>query len=276
MAGRKGQYFGVTVGVVVFIIAVIVGFSGFDTVEASHLGVKVRLSQVTGVQEAGMQWTGPLTDVVQYDLRTRKETVELQGANGAVDKTGQAVYATININYKVKPTHDTVTQLYKQVGTNDVIADRLNIVPIVREGFKQATVKYEALEILEKRQEVKELAKENIRSNFPAQYFEIQDIIITNIDFSEAFKAAIEQKKVAEQNALKEQNQLEVVKFQQEQEIERYKAEAEKLRLQKTQVTALLNQQKWIEKWDGQLPTYILTNSESSSQLLNLPAPQVE
>ena len=46
--------------------------------------------------------------------------------------------------------------------------------PIVREGFKQATVQFEALEILEKRQEVKELAKENIRKNFPEEYFEIQ------------------------------------------------------------------------------------------------------
>ena len=92
---------------------------------------------------------------------------------------------------------ETVEKLYSNVGTEKVIADRLNIDAIVSEGFKQATVKYDALEILDKRQEVKELAKENIRSNFPAEYFEIQDIIITNIDFSENFKLAIEEKKTA-------------------------------------------------------------------------------
>jgi regulator of protease activity HflC (stomatin/prohibitin superfamily) len=276
---RKAQNGAAAAGVVMLILffgGIIVLFMGIDTVDANHLGVMVRLGQIKGVQEPGMKWTGMFTSVYQYDLRTRKETIDLSGANSAVDKTGQAVYATININYRVKPTKDTVTNLYKNVGRDADIADRLNIIPIVREGFKQATVQYEALEILEKRQEVKEQAKEYIRNNFPADYFEIEDIIITNIDFSEGFKEAIEQKKIAEQNALKEENQLEVVKFQQQQEIEKYKAEAEKLRLQKSQVTALLNQQKWIEKWDGQLPVYMMGTGNDMSMLLQMPTPTAQ
>ena len=179
-------------------------------------------------------------------------------------------YATININYKIKHDKNTIIRLYSEVGTNDVIADRLNIDAIVAEGFKQATVKYDALEILDKRQEVKELAKENIRANFPKNFFEIQDIVITNIDFSENFKNAIEAKKTAEQDALKEQNQLEVVKFQQQQEIEKYKAEAEKMRLQKAEVSALLNEQKMIEKWDGKLPQYLIITPDSQGMFLQL------
>lgn len=265
-----GLIYGATV-VIALIVIIFVLAMGFDSVDANHLGVKVRLGKIQGVQESGIEWTGLFTDVYQYDLRTRQQTVELQGANSAVDKTGQAVYATININYRVKPAHDTIVRLYKEVGTNEIIAERLNIIPIVREGFKQATVKYDALEILEKRQEVKQIAKDNIHQNFPKDYFEIQEIVITNIDFSEGFKQAIESKKIAEQDAIKEKNQLEVVKFQQQQEIEKYKAEAEKLRLQKSQVTALLNQQKWIEKWDGRLPTFMMGGQQQQDMILQLP-----
>lgn len=261
--------------IMVFVVALFVGLSGFDKVEANHLGVKVRLGEVIGHMDAGMQWTGMFVQVHQYDLRLRKEVIDLTGGNSAVDKTGQAVFATINVNYRVKPKPDTIIKLYTNVGKDNVIADRLNLEAIIREGFKQATVKYDALEILEKRQKVKQEAKEFIRSNFPSEYFEIVDIVITNIDFSEQFKQAIEDKKTAEQTALKEKNQLEVVKFQQQQEIEKYKAEAEKLRLQKTQVTALLNQQKWIEKWDGRLPEYMITSGDTQGMLLNLPVGKV-
>ncbi|MFW9875397.1 MAG: prohibitin family protein [Candidatus Thorarchaeota archaeon] len=255
----------------IFVIALFVGFAGFDTVDANHLGVKVKLGQLTGVMEPGLQWTGLFTQVYQYDLRIRKAQVDLTGGGSAVDKTGQAIYATINVNYRLKPSKDTVTELYKNVGSDDVIDDRLNLDAIIREGFKQATVKYDALEILDKRQEVKELAKENIHNNFPKEYFEIVDIVITNIDFSDNFKKAIEEKKTAEQLALKEQNQLEVVKFQQQQEIEKYKAEAEKLRLQKQEVSALLNQRQWIDKWDGHLPQFMMTSQDSVDMLMQLP-----
>lgn len=257
-------------GIAAFLIFVVLGMLlllGFDTVNANHLGVKVRLGKMIGVQEPGMQWTGLFTHVYQYDLRRRKNVIDLSGVNSAVDKTGQAVFATININYRIIPTKQTVIDLYEQVGTNDIIDDRLNINAIVSEGFKQATVMYDALEILEKRQEVKELAKANIHNNFPAEYFEIVDIVVTNIDFSEAFKLAIEQKKIAEQDALKEENQLQVVIFQQQQVIEESKAEAEKMRLQKTQLTTLLNEQKMIEAWDGSLPDTIIIGGGDSSNL---------
>jgi len=273
MKGKKGQGLEIigALLVVVFVVGVIVAMLGFDTVDANHLGVKVKLGEMKGVMEPGLKWTGLFTSVYQYDLRLRKSKVELQGGASAVDKTGQAIFATINVNYRVKPAHITIIKLFTNVGLDSVIADRLNIDAIIREGFKQATVKYDALEILDKRQEVKNLAKENIKSNFPGDYFEINDIVITNIDFSESFKNAIEEKKTAEQLALKEQNQLEVVKFQQQQEIEKYKAEAEKLRLQKREVSALLNQRQWIDKWDGKLPTYIMTTSDNTNMLLQLP-----
>ncbi|MFC1754494.1 prohibitin family protein [Thermoproteota archaeon] len=260
----------ITLFIVVAIVAIVVGLLGFDSVDASHKGVKVRLGRITGTMMPGLEWTGVLTDVYQYDMRLRKAKVDMLGEQSATDKDGQAVFGSVSVNYRLKDNFEVVQQLYANVGVDKEIAYILNIEPIIKEGFKQATVQYEAIEILENRQEVKERAQENIRANFPEEYFEIVDIVVENIDFGADFKNAIEQKKVASQNKLMEQEQVQVVKYQQEQEIEKYKAEAEKLRLQRTELTALLNQQRMLDKWDGGLPEILIMTPNANGMFLQL------
>lgn len=267
---KKGQSDGTIAGVVVFLLILVIGtivaVAGFDKVDASHQGVMVRFGEIKGTMDPGLKWTGVFTHVYQYDLRVRSATVKMLADGSATDKDGQAVYGEVNVNYRLK--HNIVEQLYADIGKDDVVEERLLIEPIIREGFKQATVQYEAIEILENRQEVKELAKSNIASNFPSEYFEIDDIVVANIDFSDQFKQAIEDKKTATQERLKEAELVEVVRLQQEQEIIRYEAEAKKLELQKKQITDQLNTQAMISKWNGAFPqTLIITNDASGANL---------
>jgi len=276
-----------TIGVVLFVGIISLLIMGVDTVDANHLGVKVKLGKITGIQEPGMEWTGLFTQVYQYDRKIRKVKVDMMDeASSAVDSTGQFVFGSVSVNYRLVADKQVVMRLYQNVGRNNVIEDVLNLRPIIKEGFKQATVQYEAIEILQKRQEVKELAKENIKNNFPGEYFEIVDIVVEDIDFSAGFKKAIEDKKIATQNKLKEQEQVEVVRFQQLQEIEISKAQAEKarlqyvadteqLRLQKEQITPMMIQKLWIEKWDGSVPLYMISSEDNLNTLLQLPQMQV-
>jgi hypothetical protein len=257
--------------VVVMIGVVIIMALGYDTVEPSHMGVMVKFGNILGPMQPGMKWTGLFTHVEQYDMRVRKDTIEMNGDNAAATKQGQAVYATINVNYRIKNDPSVVTNLYSQVGVDDQIDDKLNIKAIITEGFKQTTVKYDWIGILENREKVKEEAITAIKNNFPKDYFDIQDVVVTNIGFSPGFQGELEAKQIAEQTGLKEQNNLEVVKFQQAQEIEKYKAEAEKLKLQKSEITGLLNQQAWIAKWSGNLPAYMIVSSDMANTLLQLP-----
>jgi len=274
MKGKKGQDMAVGLTGLVLIVLVILGaiyfFLAYDKVEASHRGVQVRFGKILGIQHPSLQHTGLFTQVYHYDMRTRKIEIDLVGTNSAVDKDGQMINAKINVNYRIKDSDDTVWKLYEQVGTDRIIAERLNIPEIITEGFKQATVKFEALDIVDKRQEVKELAKENIHNNFPKQFFEIQNIVITNINWSQEFKAEIEAKKVAEQEKLKEENRLQVVIFQQQQKIEEAKAESERIRLQSVALTDLTIKQKMLDKWTGELPQYLIITDESQGMFLQL------
>lgn len=250
-------------------VIMIILLTGIDMVPANHRGVKVQFGKILGAMEPGIQWTGLFVSVHEYDMKIRKSVIKMENDFYAPDKTGQPIYAYIAVNYRVK--RDSVVSLYKNVGKDKVIVDILNIHPIISEAFKQATVQYEALEILEKRQEVKELAKANIHRNFPEEYFEIVDIVISDIHFSEKFQQAIDDKKTALQLAEKAENDLQKVIFEQQQEIEKSKADAEKLRLQKAEITPLLIQKQWIEKWQGQLPLYWLTPPDGMDMMMILP-----
>lgn len=264
-----------TVAFLAFVIIVFGGFillvMGFDKVEANHMGVKVRLGEITGTMNPGLEWTGILTSTKQYDMRIRQAKVDmLTEQNSATDKTGQIIFGSVSVNYRLKREAEVVKGLWSNVGIDRAIARTLNIKPIIKEGFKQATVTYEAIEILQNRQAVKELAIENIRNNFPGNYFEIVDIVVEDIDFTKDYKKAIEAKKIATQNKLMEEEKVQIVKFQQEQEIERYKAQAEQLRLQKNEITPMLIQKQMLEKWNGVLPTYMIITEDSQGMLLNL------
>jgi len=274
MKGKKGQDLAIGGVFAIFVILAVGGLiillMGFDSVEANHLGVKVAWGQITGTMQPSTQWTGLWTHVEQYDMRIRKASIELIGDNYAPSKEGQKIYATIDVNYRVKYDPETIKKLYANVGTDDIIAERLNINPIVVEGFKQVTSQYTAMDILEKRQEVKDKSIETIKRNFPAEYFEIDNIVITNIAFTNEFATEIEAKQTAVQTALKEQNNLEAVKYKQQQQIEIYKADAEKIRLQSQTLTQLTINQRMLERWDGHLPETLIITPTSSGLFMNL------
>ena len=100
-----------------------------------------------------------------------------------------------------------------------------------------------------------------------------EGILVTNVDivdfkFSDSFNHAIEAKVKAEQDALREKNNLQKIKFEAEQKITAAKAEAEKIRIEaqalkangkdlieKIKVEAYLEA---VKKWDGRLPQQMI------------------
>lgn len=266
---------------ILFVIGIFVCVVGFDQVDASHLGVMNEFGVIKGVMHPGLKWTGLFTFVEQYDMRIRKVTVTMEGLNGAPDKGGQSVYAQIDVNFKLKP--EGVETIYSKVGLDKEVVENLLIVPIMTEGFKRATNKYDALEIINNREEVAHLTEKNIRERFPTQYFDIETVVVSNIHYTPDFQKALDDKKTAAQLTQVAQQNLEKVKFEQDAEIERYKAEAEKARLQyqaeaeklkmqKAEITPMMLQSQWIAKWDGSLPSYLITTSETTGNILNLPS----
>jgi hypothetical protein len=83
---------------------------------------------------------------------------------------------------------------------------------------------------------------------------------LVDIDFDDAFENAIKEKQVAEQNALKAKNVTIQVEEQAKQTKIKAEAEAEAMRIKAHALESnpKLVSYEAVQKWDGQLPQYML------------------
>ena len=80
---------------------------------------------------------------------------------------------------------------------------------------------------------------------------------IVDFNFSTEFATAIEAVRIAEQNALRAQQDLSRVEFEAEADRERARAQADVLRLQAQELTDTNLAAMWLEKWNGVLPMFM-------------------
>lgn len=271
--GQASAIFGI-IGVFFFLVF---AFSSFTTISAGEVGLLDTFGKVDErVYSPGFTWKNPLAKMVKYNMKTERITLNNVEAS---DISGQKVFADIVLNFRIKD-RESARELYLKVGKPDDYWQILALDSKMAEGFKQTTVGYEALEILEKRNEVAGEAKENIRESFPTEYFEIEQINIVDIRYTESFDNAIQRKKDAEQLALASENEVKVSEAEAKKAIAKAEgdkqvaildaeAKAESQRLLRETVTQdiielrkIERDMKALDKWDGKLPDWITSGGE--------------
>jgi prohibitin 2 len=244
------------VAVVLFICVVV--FFPFTSVPPAHVGVVTVLGKVEPKPlQSGLSVVHPLAAVIDVDIR--QQAMQVKGEVGTKDL--QSVDAAITVNYH--PVPETMPKLYTDVG----LAYPARIIePAVLDRLKTVTSKFNAEELVTKREDVRRQAKlaiaEAVRERSGGMLV-VDDVAINNLGFAKSFTKAVEEKQVADQNAQKAKNDLERIKIEAQQKIEVAKAEAEALRVQKEQITpALLDlrriemQTEAVKKWDGKMPYF--------------------
>lgn len=240
----------------VLIIGLVLILDSWATVPAGSRGVLLKLGAVQ--QESlgeGFHLKTPfIQDVVTINVQTQKEEVEADSAS----KDLQQVTTTIALNYKINP--DAAWKLYRDIGTD---YESRVIAPAIEEAVKSATAQYTAEELITKRNEVKDVAKQALKNQIAQFNISLEEFSIVDFSFSADFDKAIEQKVTAKELAIKAENDLRRVEFEQQQEIEKAKALAEKSRLEaaalansvsaanlteKLKAEAIL---EFARKWDG-------------------------
>ena len=252
---------------VIIILVLITIFSSFATVNTGYVGVKTRFGKVqsTTIQE-GFNLKVPFIEkIVKIDCRTKKIEVSSESST----KDLQVANVSVALNYNIQK--ENANKLYKEVGTD---YENIIVMPTILESIKSAMAQYTAEELITKRSEASNKIQETIINKLANQNFDITGFNITNIDFSESFDKAIEQKAVKQQEVVTAQAELEKQKIQNEKEISIAEKDAKVMELQNQQITdktlklkELEVQQSLINKWNGQLPT---TTLGDNIPLLNL------
>lgn len=240
--------------VLVVILIVVVVLNSYVIVNAGQRGIVLQLGAVRPiVMSEGLHFKIPfIQNVIPVEVRVQKS----QSDQTAASKDLQIVTTTVAVNFHLDPNQ--VNKLYQSVGLS--YGERI-VDPAIGEAVKAITAQYTAEELISKRSEVSAKIKETLSSKLATYFMVLDEINITEFKFSEEFNNAIEQKQIAEQQALKANLDLQRIEIEAKQKIEQAKAEAESLRLQKQEVTPELvklreieAEIKAIEKWDGKLP----------------------
>jgi regulator of protease activity HflC (stomatin/prohibitin superfamily) len=180
-------------------------------VDAGHRGVLLRFGAVdTGLAlDEGIHFVTPFRDsVVQMEVRTQK-TVE-NAASASKDL--QDVTTQVALNYRINP--DNAQVVYQQLGFD--YGNRV-IAPAIQESVKQVTARFNAEELITKRETVKNQIEEQIKARLAPYNILVDTISITEFQFSEQFRRAVEAKVEAQQRALQAQNDLRRIEIEAQQ-----------------------------------------------------------
>jgi prohibitin 2 len=249
----------VGVAITVIIIVILVAES-VAIVQAGNRGVVLYLGAVEDrVLGEGLHFIIPFVEqVVQMEVRTQK----FQAEASAASKDLQEVQTVIALNYRIDPQQ--ANKIYQLLGVN--YADRV-IAPTIQESVKASVAKFNAEELITKRETAKSVIAEAIRNTLASNNIATQNVFITDFKFSQSFADQIEQKVVAFQKFLTEQNNLKTVQVIANQNVVQAEAaaranvakadgESQAINIITQQLRSSPEYLQWqaINRWNGQLP----------------------
>lgn len=255
--------------IMLVIIAIIVINSCFFVVSPTERALKITLGRLSDtIYREGFHFKLPFFQTVTIvDLTIDRADAIAKSAS----KDLQNIVTTVAVNYQINEAE--ILNMYKLVGVNHSSIESNVFSSAIQEAVKSATAKYTAEELITKRELVRNEIEGILKDKTKNYGLLISQVNIVNFEFSDSFDASIESKVRAEQDALTQRNKLEQVKYEAQQQIERAKAEAETIRISaeaiQKQGGAAYVQLKWIEKWNGQLPTTSLGDGTIPNIFIN-------
>jgi prohibitin 2 len=272
-----------------FIILVVVLSASVKIVDAGHRGVLLNFGAVdtSASLNEGIHFVVPFRDnVIQTEVRTQK-TVE-NAASASRDL--QDVSTQVAVNYHINP--ESAQLLYQQLGYD--YANRV-IAPAIQESVKQVTARFNAENLITNRETVKSEIEQQIKQRLAAYNIAVEALSITEFQFSEQFRRAVEAKVEAEQRALQANNDLRRIEIEAQQAEARAvgeqqaniaraegvrqaavlqaQGEAEAIQIVEAQLRENPRYLEWLktQRWDGVLPL-VTSGGEGATPFIEIPA----
>ena len=272
------------VAAVVFLIAL----DSFVTIDSGHVGVRRTLGAVQPVAlPEGLNFKTPIIDSVEeIDVRLQKT----DSAATAASKDLQVVSTRVAVQYSLIGA--IAPKTFQTIGISSTVAVNV-IAPAIQESVKAITAQYTAEQLVTKRSEVKTKIQSAIKDFIDttleqkgaAGALNLDNVAITDFQFSAEFNRAIEEKVQAEQEALKAENEKlrRVTQAEAAAEERRLAADAEAYQIEAASVAKAeaiereaaalrdnpdLIQLRLAEKWDGKLP--VITSGDGVVPLIDI------
>ena len=232
---------------IIVLLLLIFLFGSIRTVKSGQVGIKVRFGKVVDTQmNDGIKFKLPVVEkIVKMNIQVQKVEVKTESSS----KDLQLVNMQLAVNYKIDGKK--ATDLYKNVGTK---YEEVVLQPAIQESIKAVTSRYTAEELITKRNEVSVECMKELDEKVKRYGLIIDNFNITNFNFSSEFNKAIEEKQVAEQKVLTAKQELEKSKVEAERKVVEAEAEKKANEMKQQSLTDNVIKDKFIQKWNGELP----------------------
>ena len=239
------------VEIIIALLILAIIWSSFVTVGPGERGVLMTFGAVRqGVLTPGLHMKIPFVQTVKLmNVQIQKsETSET-----AASRDLQNVTSTVAVNWSINPVD--AEWVYERLGDEEQLSTKV-LSPIVSNAVKAVAAHYDAEQLVEKRDVVRDEIQKQIVGALAAYKVQVQGVNITNFQFSEDYAKAIEQKQVAQQKAQQAQYDLQRIKVQAQQEVAQADGQSQAQKLLQSTLTPQIIQLKAVEKWNGVLPQY--------------------
>ena len=168
----------------------------FRTVDTGEVVVVKHLGKAKNVRTAGTYFDIWFTDTYErYDAKV--QNVEI--TTSAYSSDAQTMDIAMTLQYQIMT--DKVIDIAEQYGSLSVLQSRIESIAI--EKTKSVLSSYKAMDIISKRASMSPEVEDAIKAAISNDYHvSIATVVLTNIDFSDAFEKAVEDKMIAEQKQL--------------------------------------------------------------------------
>ena len=225
-------------------LILVLSFTGFllltqalFIVPAGQVAVVTTLGKVSGgARRPGLNFKVPFIQAVfPFDVRTQVRPEKF----ASLTKDLQVIEATATVKYAVRATE--AGRIYSTIAYSDREVYPRIIQPSLLKALKSVFSQYELVQIASNWSDISSIVEETITQELNQfDYVDVQAFDLTGLEIAEEYRAAIEQKQIAEQQLLRAQTEVKIA----EQEAIRYQTLNRSL---DDQVLFKL----FLDKWDG-------------------------
>jgi len=251
-------------GAVVIFIIILVGASATYVVEPGHRGVEVTLGRVSlAFKPEGFGFKLPFVTSI-YPQLIRQQTAQM--AVNCYSSDLQQVKIQVRVLYRVPEA--SVVGIFRDYSGQPFES---LVQPRVAEALNEFTALRTAELIVQKREEVKSKALEGARRKL-GEILIIEDLVLENIELTNALENAIEAKMVQEQEAARSRFAQQQAQTEASTVVIKAKGEAESIALRGKALRenpSVLELQV-VESWNGATPVVVGTGISGANMLLPL------
>ncbi len=223
----------------VAVAGLITASAAVHVVPAGHGAIV--FNQLTGVRPVslgeGMNLVVPFVERPRnYEVRTRtyvfsgmriQEGDASSDAMNAKTSDAQTVLLDVTVRYHLDP--EQLHRLHDEVGPT---YEEKIIRPQSEDAARGVVAAYKAEEVFStKRQELEDRIEDALRDAFLRSYIELDEVLLRNVTFSEAYHEKIEQKQIAQQRAQRKGYELAKEKKEKERKLIEARAQAIAIRI---------------------------------------------